>query len=183
MHCISIPYSISSQSIWEYWCPPSGSWNSPVGYLPIPFIISGQLFRWVSSKGNGKGEWNSEIHLVQGGNPRTCAQRPGREEGVLLGAVPRYGQSSFVVHERPEKMTTCLFCILEGWHRVVSAEIHQTLWRGDETCLCIFCRKQFGQSCSTMQRRQKGNLLCHSCLLSCWNMKWLYVCCMWKWYI
>ena len=22
MHCISIPYTVSSQSIWEYWCPP-----------------------------------------------------------------------------------------------------------------------------------------------------------------
>ena len=179
IHCISIPYSVSSQSIWEYWCPPSGSGNSPVGYLSIPFI-SGQLFSRVSSK--GKGEWNSEIHFVQGGNPGTCAQRPGREDWVSLGAVPRYVQSSFVFNERPEKLTKCFFCILGGWqpksHRVVSAEIHETRWPGEETCR----RKQFGQSCSTMQRRQKGNPLWHSCLLSCWNMKWLYVCCMWKWY-
>ena len=90
IHCISIPYSVSSQSIWEYWCPP-GSGNSPVGYLSIPFI-SGQLFSWVSSK--GKGEWNSEIHFVQGGNPGICAQRPGRKDWVSLGAVPRYVQSS-----------------------------------------------------------------------------------------
>ena len=105
MHCIRIPYSVSSQSIWEYWCPPSGCWNSPVGYLPIPFI-SGQLFSWVSSK--GKGELNSETHFVQGG---TCAQRTGREEWVSLGALPWYVQSLFVIDEVPEKLTACL-----SWH-------------------------------------------------------------------
>ena len=103
MHCISTSYSLSSQSIWEYWCPPSRCWNSPVGYLPIPFIF-GQLFSWVSSK--GKGELNSEIHFIQGGNR---AQRPGREEWVSLCAAPWYVQSWFVIDEVPEKLTTCIF--------------------------------------------------------------------------
>ena len=108
MHCISTSYSLSSQSIWEYWCPPSRCWNSPVGYLPIPFIF-GQLFSWVSSK--GKGELNSEIHFIQGGNR---AQRPGREEWVSLCAVPWYVQSWFVIDEVPEKLTTCIFSHFGG---------------------------------------------------------------------
>ncbi len=104
--------------------PTISSWNSPVGYLPIP-CISGQLFSWVSSK--GKGEWNSEIHFVQGGNPGTCAQRPGREEWVSLGAVPWYVKVHLSLLKCQKSWQHVFFCILGGWLRTKFTKYHDVV--------------------------------------------------------
>ena len=169
-------YSLSSQSIWEYWCPPSGCWNSPVGYLPIPFI-SGQLFSWVLCK--GKGERNFWIHFVRGG---TCAQRLGREEWVSLGAVLWDVLSSLVVNERPKKLTTCFFLHFGGMtvqkssRRVCpNSPKAVTWWRN------MFLQEAVWTELQHHAEATEGKPALSLMLVELLKQE-VYTWCMWKWY-
>ena len=128
------------------------SWNSPMGYLPIPFL-SGQLTlqlgfeqkqRWMKILNCTSFKVVIPEHVLK----RTWTRR------MSLDWCGARGPSKFICRWWSENLTTFFFCILPGWqhrsNRVVSAQIYQnavTWWRK-----IFFCRKQFGQSCSAMQR-------------------------------
>ena len=115
------PHTVSSTvNLWIP-MPTVSSWNCPVIFLFLFYLVNSSL----GFRAKAKAKANSEMHFVQGGNPGTCAQRPGREEWVSIGAVPGYLQSVFVVDE-VKIWQHVFFCILRGWQRkshcVVSAQ-------------------------------------------------------------
>ena len=180
MHCISIPYSVSSQSIWEYWCPPLAVEIAQWVISLIISLIFGQLFSWVSSR--GKSEWNSEIHFVQGGNPGTCAQRPGREEWVSLGAVPWYVQSLFVVNARSEKLTTCFFLHFGGMtaqksSRRICPNSSKFTKSGDVVTKHVFAGSSLDRAAAPCGgHRREPRFVTHSCwVVETGSMHMLYV--------
>ena len=136
-------------------------------------VISLFLFYLVNSsvgfRAKAKVNEHSEIHFVQGGNPGTCAQRPGREEWVSLGAVPRYVQSSFVVSERPEKLTTCFFLHFGGMTsqkhaKAIAPCLPKFTKRGDVVTKHVFAGNSLDRAAALCRGdRREIRLVTHAC--------------------
>ena len=158
--------------------PTVSTWNCPVIFLFLFYLVNFSLgFR-------AKEKANSETHFVQGGNPGTCAQRPGCEEWVSIGAVPGYLQSSFVV-DAVKTWQHVFFCVLRGWprksHCVVSAQNLPnavTWWPNNFWQEAVWTELQHHAEARAVPLGfRRENQFCLSCLLSCWETKYTYAVC------